>query len=95
MDLDLTKCVFVGDTLKDFQAGNRAGCRTVLVQSGQGKESLIKILSGKTRIRPDWGLQFLGCGNASNSEKFGNLILIELKVSGAVKVRDNFFKIVL
>ena len=54
MDLDLKKSIFVGDTLKDIQAGNRAGCRTLLVQTGQGKESLIKILSGKTRIRPDW-----------------------------------------
>jgi histidinol-phosphate phosphatase family protein len=54
LDLDLTKCVFVGDTLKDIQAGNRAGCRTLLVQTGQGRESTIKILSGKTRIKPDW-----------------------------------------
>jgi histidinol-phosphate phosphatase family protein len=54
LDLDLAKCLFVGDSLKDIQAGNRAGCRTILVQSGQGRESLIKILSGKTRIKPDW-----------------------------------------
>ncbi|MBI4764883.1 MAG: D-glycero-beta-D-manno-heptose 1,7-bisphosphate 7-phosphatase [Deltaproteobacteria bacterium] len=54
LDLDLTKCVLVGDTLKDIQTGNRAGCRTILVQSGQGKASLIKIISGKTRIKPDW-----------------------------------------
>jgi histidinol-phosphate phosphatase family protein len=54
LNLDLKKCVFVGDSLKDLQAGNRAGCRTVLVQTGQGRESLIKILSGKTRIKPDW-----------------------------------------
>jgi histidinol-phosphate phosphatase family protein len=54
LNLDLKECVFVGDNLKDIQAGNRAGCRTVLVQSGQGRESLIKILSGKTRIKPDW-----------------------------------------
>jgi histidinol-phosphate phosphatase family protein len=54
LNLDLKKCVFVGDSLKDIQAGNRVGCRTVLVQTGQGKESLIKILSGKTGIKPDW-----------------------------------------
>jgi histidinol-phosphate phosphatase family protein len=54
LNLDLKKCVFVGDNLKDIQAGNRAGCRTLLVQTGKGKESLIKILSGKTRIKPDW-----------------------------------------
>ena len=54
LDLDLKKCLFIGDSLKDIQAGNRAGCRTVLVQTGQGGESLKKILTGKTRIRPDW-----------------------------------------
>jgi histidinol-phosphate phosphatase family protein len=53
-DFDLKECLFVGDSLKDIQAGNRAGCRTVLVQTGQGEESLKKILGGKTRIRPDW-----------------------------------------
>ena len=54
LGLDLKKCLFVGDALKDIQAGNRAGCGTLLVQTGQGKESLIKILAGKTRIKPDW-----------------------------------------
>jgi histidinol-phosphate phosphatase family protein len=54
LDLDLKKCLFVGDTLKDIQAGSRVGCRTVLVQTGQGRESLKKILTGKTRVRPDW-----------------------------------------
>jgi histidinol-phosphate phosphatase family protein len=54
MNLNLTKCVFVGDTLKDIQCGKRAGCRTILVQTGQGKESLKKILAGKTKIKPDW-----------------------------------------
>jgi histidinol-phosphate phosphatase family protein len=54
LDLDLTKCVFIGDSLKDIQAGKRAGCRTVLVQTGQGKESLQKLLSGTTKIKPDW-----------------------------------------
>jgi len=54
LNLDLKKCLFVGDALKDIQAGNRAGCRTLLVQTGQGRESLKKILTGKTRVRPDW-----------------------------------------
>ena len=54
LNLDLKKCLFVGDALKDIQAGNRAGCRTVLVQTGQGAESLKKILGGKTSIQPDW-----------------------------------------
>jgi D-glycero-D-manno-heptose 1,7-bisphosphate phosphatase len=54
LNLDLKKSLFVGDSLKDIQAGQRAGCRILLVQTGQGKGSLIKILSGKTRIKPDW-----------------------------------------
>jgi histidinol-phosphate phosphatase family protein len=52
--LDLKQCLFVGDSLKDLQAGRRAGCKTLLVRTGQGEETLKKILSGKTRIRPEW-----------------------------------------
>ncbi|MEW6184729.1 MAG: HAD hydrolase-like protein [Thermodesulfobacteriota bacterium] len=52
MNLDLKKCIFVGDSLKDIGAGNRAGCLTILVQTGQGKETLKKILSGKTTFKP-------------------------------------------
>jgi D-glycero-D-manno-heptose 1,7-bisphosphate phosphatase len=59
-DLDLKECLFVGDSLKDLQAGKRAGCKTILVQTGQGEESLKKILSGKTRVRPDWIFPSLG-----------------------------------
>jgi D-glycero-D-manno-heptose 1,7-bisphosphate phosphatase len=35
--LDLTHCWFVGDILDDVEAGNRAGCRTVLVDLGTEK----------------------------------------------------------
>jgi len=41
--LNLRKCVFVGDTLKDLEAGKGVGCRTLLVQTGQGRETLKKI----------------------------------------------------
>ena len=41
--LNLKKCVFVGDTLKDLEAGKGVGCRTILVQTGQGRETLKKI----------------------------------------------------
>jgi len=54
LSLDLSKSIFIGDTLKDIQAGNRAGCRTILVQTGQGQESLKKIMAGQTKIKPDW-----------------------------------------
>jgi D-glycero-D-manno-heptose 1,7-bisphosphate phosphatase len=41
--LNLKRCVFVGDTLKDLEAGKGVGCRTILVQTGQGRETLNKI----------------------------------------------------
>ena len=34
LDLDLTRSWFAGDILDDVEAGNRAGCRTVLVDLG-------------------------------------------------------------
>ena len=34
LNLDLTRSWFVGDILDDVEAGNRAGCRTVLVDLG-------------------------------------------------------------
>jgi len=34
---------FRGDTLKDLEAGKGVGCRTILVQTGQGQETLKKI----------------------------------------------------
>jgi len=52
LNLDLTQGIFIGDSLKDIQAGQRAGLRTVLVLSGQGKESLKQILALKSSITP-------------------------------------------
>ena len=34
LDLDLARSWFVGDILDDVEAGNRAGCRTILVDLG-------------------------------------------------------------
>jgi D-glycero-D-manno-heptose 1,7-bisphosphate phosphatase len=34
LDLDLTRSWFIGDILNDVEAGNRTGCRTVLVDLG-------------------------------------------------------------
>jgi D-glycero-D-manno-heptose 1,7-bisphosphate phosphatase len=36
--LDLSKCYLVGDKVTDIQAGNRAGCQTVLVETGYGQK---------------------------------------------------------
>ena len=42
-NIDLTKSYMVGDTLNDIQTGRSAGCRTVLVLTGYGKEEQKKI----------------------------------------------------
>lgn len=60
--LNLKKCVFVGDTLKDLEAGKGVGCRTILVQTGQGRETLKKIFH-----RDDPGSSFFIAGNLFQS----------------------------
>ena len=47
MNIDLKRSMFIGDNLKDIQTGYRMGCRTVLVQTGQGKKSLSMLLTGE------------------------------------------------
>ncbi len=39
--LDLSECFMIGDRLTDVAAGRRAGCRTILVQTGQHDAPLI------------------------------------------------------
>lgn len=39
--IDLTRSWLIGDILNDVEAGNRAGCRTVLVDSGNETEWLL------------------------------------------------------
>jgi D-glycero-D-manno-heptose 1,7-bisphosphate phosphatase len=41
-DLDLSKSYVIGDQLTDVKLGNNAGCQTVLVLTGYGKESYRK-----------------------------------------------------
>ena len=43
-DLDLSKFTFIGDDERDLQAGNVAGCRTILVDS---EWSLLRVVKGK------------------------------------------------
>lgn len=38
LDLDLTGSFFVGDKLSDLGAGHNAGCRTILVRTGYGRQ---------------------------------------------------------
>jgi histidinol-phosphate phosphatase family protein len=57
-DIDLSLSVMVGDAHTDILAGRRAGCRTILVRTGRGEESLRKLsdpisLGGPMPVRPD------------------------------------------
>jgi len=51
-ELDLTSCIMIGDKTDDIEAGKRAGCRTILVRSGQGRNSEISFQSMDQR--PDY-----------------------------------------
>ena len=50
LHLDLSKSYLVGDKLTDIQAGNLAGCQTVLVETGYGQE---ESKTKQTEIKPD------------------------------------------
>ena len=52
LNLDL-KCSFlIGDKISDIEAGYRAGCKTILVLTGQGNDELKKI--SKMNIKPNY-----------------------------------------
>lgn len=52
LGIDLNNSVFVGDALTDMEAGQRAGCRTVLVRTGRGTDALTT-LSNPHDHQPD------------------------------------------
>jgi histidinol-phosphate phosphatase family protein len=60
--LNLRKCVFVGDTLKDLEAGKVVGCRTILVQTGQGRETLKKLFQRDHSGSNTWIIRDLSRG---------------------------------
>lgn len=37
-----SETIVIGDSLRDIQAGQAAGCQTVLVKTGKGQETLVK-----------------------------------------------------
>ncbi len=47
-DLDLGRSFMVGDKADDIEAGKRAGCRTLLVRTGLGRESEARLASAAT-----------------------------------------------
>ncbi len=54
LGLDLRASVMVGDRVSDIEAGMRAGCRTVLVETGMHKAVPIESLDGKMMATPDF-----------------------------------------
>jgi len=46
LDLDLAQCYAIGDGERDVEAGQRAGCRTVLVRTGYGAETEARLGAG-------------------------------------------------
>jgi D-glycero-D-manno-heptose 1,7-bisphosphate phosphatase len=74
LNLDL-KCSFlIGDKMSDTEAGYRAGCKTILVLTGQGNDELKKI--SEMNIKPDYILRDLYTAvqtiNRSNKNKENN-----------------------
>lgn len=53
-NLDLSKCVVIGDRWSDMMAGDRAGMKKVLVLTGVGKDALNKDRHRWENIEPDF-----------------------------------------
>jgi len=52
LNLDLKRSFLVGDKMSDIEAGYRAGCKTILVLTGQGNGELKKI--SEMNIKPNY-----------------------------------------
>jgi D,D-heptose 1,7-bisphosphate phosphatase len=50
LSIDLKQSYFIGDSLSDIQAGQRAGCQTILVKTGHGIQSLIEIQKQDVKV---------------------------------------------
>lgn len=44
--IDLERSVLIGDAATDLLAGQRVGCRTILVQTGRGRDALRELVPG-------------------------------------------------
>lgn len=49
LGLDVASSYMVGDSLRDVEAGHRAGCRSVLVRTGYGQKALGQLETGAPR----------------------------------------------
>lgn len=48
--LDLKACLFIGDSITDFQAAQAAGCQSILVRSGRQGSRLRQLLGDATHV---------------------------------------------
>jgi histidinol-phosphate phosphatase family protein len=55
LDLDPRRSFMIGDTLKDIEAGSRAGMRGILVRTGYGRKELASLTSGRFPENPAQG----------------------------------------
>jgi D,D-heptose 1,7-bisphosphate phosphatase len=55
--IDLESSYFIGDRATDIETGRNAGCRTILVLTGEGKETLSQLAPGQ---QPDFVASDLG-----------------------------------
>ncbi|WML34030.1 HAD-IIIA family hydrolase [Clostridium sp. OS1-26] len=53
-NIDLKKCVVIGDRWSDMVAGDNAGTKKILVKTGAGTESLGKYRSKWSNVQPDY-----------------------------------------
>ncbi|AKN29790.1 hypothetical protein Ccar_02565 [Clostridium carboxidivorans P7] len=53
-NIDLKKCVVIGDRWSDMLAGSNAGTKKILVMTGAGNEALGKYRSKWSSIQPDY-----------------------------------------
>jgi D-glycero-D-manno-heptose 1,7-bisphosphate phosphatase len=60
LNLDLRASVMVGDRISDVEAGARAGCRTILVETGMHLAPAIESLDGDMTATPDFVARNLG-----------------------------------
>ncbi len=74
LNLNLKRSFLIGDKISDIEAGYRAGCKTILVLTGQGNYELKKI--SKMNIKPNYILKDLYTAvqtiNRSNKNKENN-----------------------
>lgn len=86
LNLDLKRSFLIGDKMSDIEAGYRAGCKTILVLTGQGNSELKKI--SKMDIKPNYISKDLHTAiqiiNRNNSDEGDNMNTAKEIVEGEI-----------